>query len=92
VLQRNPGPYPLTLPTLDPPREVQEGDVIDHPTLLAGFVPVDEQADPEDLGETPPGEPSGPVDQAQGDGQEPAKKKTTSRGGRRADDAPEATQ
>jgi hypothetical protein len=92
VRQRNPGPYPLTLPTLDPPREVREGDVIDHPTLLAGFVPVDEPTEPEDPGADPPGgEPPGPVDQAQGDGQEPAKKKTTSRG-RRADDAPEATQ
>ena len=39
--QRNPGPHPLILPTLDPPRQVEEGEEIDHPELLAGFEPVD---------------------------------------------------
>lgn len=49
--QRNPGPHPLILPTLDPPVEVQEGDEIDFPELLAGFEPVD-----------PPDPPSGATD------------------------------
>lgn len=52
MFQRNPHPYPVTLPTLDPPVEVPPGGVFDHPTLLAGFelvepdVDTDANADP----------------------------------------------
>ena len=40
MLQRNAGVYPLILPTLDPPVEVQPGGLLEHPVLLAGFEPA----------------------------------------------------
>lgn len=45
MFQRNPNPYPVSLPTLDPPVEVPPHGVFEHPTLLAGFELVEPDAD-----------------------------------------------
>lgn len=42
MLQRNVSGGALLLPTLDPPMEVSAGAEIDHPDLLAGFIPVED--------------------------------------------------
>jgi hypothetical protein len=42
MLQRNISGGTLILPTLNPPAEVFDGDTIDAPDLIAGFVPVDD--------------------------------------------------
>lgn len=42
--QRNAGAHPLTV-MADPPREVAPGEVIDFDEPLAGFEPVDDDAD-----------------------------------------------
>lgn len=78
--QRNPGPHPLILPTLDPPRQVEEGEEIDHPELLAGFEPVD----PDDT-------PSAADAPAAEDADEPPPKKPRGRSSRADDSAEEAT-
>lgn len=79
--QRNPGPHPVILPTLDPPREVQEGEEIDHPELLAGFEPVD-----------PPDPLSGATGSESDQGTPPAEAKTkTQRRRAGGDSAEEAT-
>lgn len=103
--QINPGPYPRILPTLDPPREIQEGEEIDYPDLLAGFEPVDPEEPPSAAAGDPEGgespePPASPEDG--GDDGEPAeepadpapaaKTKTSRRGrGTTTDGAEEAT-
>lgn len=42
MLQRNPHPYALDVPAI--PATVQGGDTVEHPDLIAGFVPVDDPA------------------------------------------------
>lgn len=49
MLQRNTSGGALLLTTLNPPLEVPPGGEIDHPDLLAGFIPVDD---------TPPAAPA----------------------------------
>lgn len=49
--QRNATPYPLIVGD-DPPYLAPPGHEVDHPTLLAGFEPVD--ADPEPTPAVPP--------------------------------------
>jgi hypothetical protein len=85
VRQRNPGPHPLILPTLDPPREVLEGEEIDHPELLAGFEPVD-PADPPSAGQDDPADLAASDAAAQD-----VKPKPRNRGQRAGDSTEEAT-
>ena len=86
--QRNPGPHPLILPTLDPPREVLEGEEIDHPELLAGFEPVDPAPTAD---EDVPGDQSAPEPADDAPETSAAKTKPARRGSRAADGAEEAT-
>ncbi|BFP50028.1 hypothetical protein KCMC57_63960 (plasmid) [Kitasatospora sp. CMC57] len=53
MLQRNPHPYALDVPAI--PATVQGGDTVEHPVLIAGFVPVDDPGpDPEPEAAAPP--------------------------------------
>lgn len=67
MLQRNTSGYPLSLPSLIPPVQVDPGEDFEFPTLLAGFTPVDDldtdtDEENESGKEDPPVE-SGPFDQ-----------------------------
>lgn len=54
MLQRNDTGSAHLFPTLDPPVEVQVGEIVDYPQLLEGFSKVDELDKDEHGAEVPP--------------------------------------
>lgn len=59
MLQRNPGPHPLSVPSI--PAEVQPGEAIDWPDPISGLEPVNDTPDPAQSGDTPDPEPDPPL-------------------------------
>jgi hypothetical protein len=64
VLQRNPGPHALSVPSI--PAEIQPGEVVDYPDLITGFEAADDETPAVEPGPDPvpaanPGAESGPA-------------------------------
>lgn len=48
MLQRNPGPYIIDIPTLQPPVRLNPGDTVEHDEPLAGLVEVTDDKEKSD--------------------------------------------
>ncbi len=78
MLQRSVRPYPVDLPTVDPPVTIHFGEVYDHPTLLAGFEPV--EAEVPDPSEAEPVEPVAEVEKDEDNRPSPTPRRNGRRG------------